>query len=43
MGHGSNQIRYGDVLRHYPPEAVAQMAAEVVAFARQHWQSIRVK
>jgi len=38
-----NQIRYGEVLHHYPPEAVAQMAAEVVAFAHQHWQSIRVK
>lgn len=38
-----NQIRYGDVLRHYPPEMVAQMAAKVAAFARQHWQSIHVK
>lgn len=37
-----NQIRYGDVLSHYPPEVVAQMAAKVVAFAHQHWQDIRV-
>lgn len=38
-----NQIRYGDVLRHYPPDVVAQMATKVAAFARQHWQSIRVE
>lgn len=38
-----NQIRYGDVLRHYPPDVVAQMAVSVAAFARQHWQSIRIK
>ena len=38
-----SQIRYGDVLIHYPPEVVAHMAAKVSAFARQHWQSIRVK
>lgn len=38
-----NQIRYGDVLRHYPADVVAQMAEKVVAFAHQHWQSIRIK
>jgi len=38
-----NQIRYGDVLTHYPPEVVAQMAAKVVDFAHQHWNNIRVK
>ena len=38
-----NQIRYGDVLRHYPADVVAQMAVKVAAFARQHWQSIRIK
>lgn len=38
-----NQIRYGDVLRHYPPDVVAQIAAKVVAFAHLHWQSIRIK
>ena len=37
-----NQIRYGDVLRHYPADVVAQMAVKVSAFARQHWQSIRI-
>lgn len=38
-----NEVRYGDLLRHFPPEVVAQMAAKVAAFARQHWQSIRAK
>lgn len=37
-----NQIRYGEVLAHYPPEVVAEMAATVVAFAHRHWQEIRV-
>jgi len=38
-----NQVRYGDFLRHYPPDVVAQMARVVAAFARRHWQSIPVK
>jgi hypothetical protein len=38
-----NQIRYGDVLHHFPIEVVAQMAAKVSAFARENWQSIRVR
>ncbi len=38
-----NQIRYGDVLNHYPADVVVQMAVKVVAFAREHWQSIRIK
>lgn len=38
-----NQVRYGDLLRHYPPEVVAQMASKVAAFAREHWHSLRVK
>lgn len=38
-----NQVRYGEVLRHFPAEVVAQMAAEVSAFAREHWHSIRIK
>lgn len=38
-----NQVRYGEVLRHFPAEVVAQMAAEVSVFARAHWQSIKVK
>ena len=37
-----NQIRYGDLLSHYPPEVVVEMAEQVAAFARQHWQSIRI-
>jgi len=38
-----NQVRYGEVLRHFPAEVVAQMAAEVSVFAREHWNSIRLK
>ncbi len=38
-----NQVRYGDLLRHFPPGVVTQMSAKVAAFARQHWQSIRAK
>jgi hypothetical protein len=38
-----NQVRYGEVLRHFPAEVVAQMATLVSAFAREHWHSIRIK
>jgi hypothetical protein len=38
-----NQVRYGDVLRHFPAEVVAQMAIKVSAFGREHWQSLRIK
>jgi hypothetical protein len=38
-----NQVRYGDVLRHFPAEVVAQMATKVSAFARKYWQSLRIK
>ena len=34
-------FRYGEELHHFPPEANAQMAASVAAFARQHWHNIR--
>lgn len=37
-----NQVRYGNVLRHFPASVVAQMAERTSAFAREHWQSIRV-
>lgn len=35
-----NQVRYGDTLKHYPPEQVANMALAVAAWARQHWDTI---
>jgi len=38
-----NQVRYSEVLRHFPAEVAAQMAAEVSAFAHEHWHSIRIK
>ena len=37
-----NKVRYGDLLSHFPPEVVSEMAEQVAAFARQHWQSIRI-
>jgi hypothetical protein len=37
-----NQVRYGNVLTHFPATVVAQMSAEVSAFAYEHWESIRV-
>lgn len=36
------QVRYGDVLRHFPADVVVQMASKISAFAREHWQSIRI-
>lgn len=36
-----NNVRYGDVLRHFPAQVVAQMAAKVAVFARAHWPSLR--
>jgi hypothetical protein len=38
-----NQIRYGDLLQHYPPEVVAEMASKVAEFARKYWHSLRAK
>lgn len=38
-----NQVRYGDVLRHVPAEVVAEMASKVSAFARRHWNSLRIR
>lgn len=38
-----NQVRYGEVLRHFPAEVVVQMATKVSVFAREHWQSVRIK
>lgn len=38
-----NQIRYGDVLHHFPAAVVTEMAFKVSAFARQYWNSLRIK
>lgn len=47
QNHGAstypNQVRYGEVLLHFPVDVVAQMASEVSLFAREHWHSIRIK
>lgn len=36
-----NQVRYGKLPKHYPPELVAQLAARVHRFAIEHWHSVR--
>jgi hypothetical protein len=36
-----NQMRYGEILKYFPAEVVAQMAAEVSIFAHVHWNDIR--
>jgi hypothetical protein len=38
-----NEIRYGDNVKHFPPTVVAQMACVVAAFARKHWETLRIK
>ena len=37
-----NQIRYGDLLEHYPAELVEKMASAIAAWAKENWDSIRV-
>ena len=37
-----NQVRYGDVLRHFSPQVVAQMAFQIMTFAREHWSTLRL-
>lgn len=36
-----NGIRYGEEVRHFPPQAMAAVANQVVAFAREHGDTIR--
>lgn len=38
-----NQIRYGNGLRHFPPEALAQAAIKIVEFAIAHWEHVRLR
>jgi len=38
-----NQVRYGEVLRHFPADVAAQMAAKVSEFAYEHWHSVRIR
>ena len=37
-----NQIRYGDLLKHYPTDIVAKLAHSVCEWVGKHWDSIRV-
>jgi HEPN domain-containing protein len=36
-----NEIRYGDSLKHYPPEMMLKTAKAIIAWAREHWNTIR--
>lgn len=38
-----NQVRYGNSLRHYPPELISKMSSDIVAWAKQHWDDIHVR
>ena len=38
-----NAVRYGPLPRHYPPSLVAAMAAEVIAFAKEHWSTVHTQ
>jgi HEPN domain-containing protein len=35
-----NEIRYGELVRHFHAEVMARMASEIVLWARQHWDDI---
>jgi len=35
-----NNVRYGALPSHYPPEIVSQMAVKLVSFAKKHWKSL---
>jgi len=37
-----NQIRYGRLLRHYPPDVVANAAREVLSFALRYWETLKI-
>ena len=37
-----NQIRYGDSLKHYPPEMILKTAKAIILWARKHWDTIRI-
>lgn len=37
-----NQIRYGEAYRHYPPQMLMKMASEIVKWAKQYRDHIRL-
>lgn len=37
-----NQIRYGDSLKHYPPEIMLTAAKKTLAEVNEHWNRIRI-
>lgn len=38
-----NEIRYGDLIRHYPPDAVLACAQLIVYWVKEHWSVLRIK
>ncbi|HYQ72476.1 MAG TPA: hypothetical protein VET88_11190 [Gammaproteobacteria bacterium] len=38
-----NNVRYGDVLKHYPAPVVTAAAKEVAGFLEEHWGKIRLQ
>jgi len=37
-----NQVRYGESFQHYPPQVIVKMASEIVKWAKEHWDEIRL-
>lgn len=35
-----NEVRYGELVRHFPAEVLARMASEILLWAKQHWDDI---
>jgi len=35
------QLRYGDEIRHFPPDLVLKMAKTILAWTKKHWNTIR--
>ena len=36
-----NQIRYGDILKHFPPSTIARLSQKVVDWVSLHYDEIR--
>ncbi|WP_285609360.1 hypothetical protein [Geothrix edaphica] len=37
-----NRIRYGNKLKHFPPEAMSEMALKLITWAKLHFDTIRL-
>ena len=38
-----NEVRYGEEVRHYPPEAMLGAAKAILSWADEHWEEIRLE